>query len=195
MMHLKKSYEKLINYLRYICDHLRWKRIFQKSLERYRLQIYGLLLLFLIALLQSTLLNYFRIFNVKPDAILAALILFVAFFDLRWLAAFAFLGGIFRDIFSALPFGFNTIICILWVILANRISRRLSIENNVIRSCLLCLIILLNNLTMQSILFVLGKPVSLGVFSRIVFIESIFTLFLASLMYRVFVHLFQQSIK
>lgn len=161
--------------------------------KRYRQQIYGLLVLFVIALLESTLFNYFRIFNVKPDAILAALVLFVPFFSLRWLFVFALFGGIYRDIFSILPFGCNAIICILWIILAKQISRRLSVENNLIRSTMLCLIILLNNLTLQFLLFVLDRPIVIGSFLRIVSIESIFTLLLALPMYRFFVYLFSSQ--
>jgi len=165
------------------------KRRSLKIIKRYRKQFYALLILFIIILLQSTLLNYFRIFNVKPDAILAALVIFVPFFRLRWSITFAFFGGIFRDIFSILPFGFNAIIYILWIILANRISRRLSVENIFIRSALLCLIILLNNLALESILFVLGRSLIITTFLKIIFIECILTLLLALPMYKLFVYL------
>ena len=165
-------------------------RFFQRPLKRYRKQIYAVSVLLIITLLQATFFNYVLIFNLKPDAILAALVIFVPFFSLRWSVTFAFLGGIFRDIFSILPFGNNVIICILWIILAKQIFRRLSIENNFIRITMLCLIILLNNFTIQSILFILGKPIVIGSFLRIVSIESALTLLLALPMYRLFVHLF-----
>ena len=160
-----------------------------KKLKNYNKQIYTLAALFIIALMQSTFLNYFRIFNLKPDAILLALIIIAPFFSLRWSVTFAFLGGIFRDIFSILPFGINIIICVLWIILAKQIFRRLSIENNLIRIIILCLIILLNNFTMQSILFILGNPIAIGTILKIVWIESVFALLLALPMYRFFAHL------
>lgn len=160
---------------------------------QYRKQIYALLVLFIIALLESTLLNHFRIFDVKPDIILAALVIFVPFFSLTWSVVFAVLGGMFRDIFSILPFGFNVVICVVWIILAKRISRQLSIESNFIRSAILGLIILLNNLTLQSILFVLAKPIAMGRFLTIIFIESITTLLLALPMYRLFLRLFMDE--
>ena len=170
---------------------LRWRRVSSKGYHiRHHQYIYGLLALFIIALMQSTLLNYFRIFNVKPDAILAALVIFVAFFNLRWSVSFAFLGGVFRDIFSILPFGLNTSLCILWIILAKQISRRLSMENELTRSAILCLIIILNSLALQSILFIVDRPIVMGVFFRIASIESILTLLLALPMYRLFARLF-----
>ena len=168
-------------------------RFFNRPFKRYHKQIYAFLVLFIIALLQATLFNYIKIFNLKPDAILPALIIFVPFFNLRWSVTLGFLGGIFRDIFSILPFGFNVIICILWIALAKQIFRRLSIENNFIRIIMLFLIILLNNFTIQSILFVLGKPIAIGTFIRIVSIESIISVLLAFPMYRFFAHLFMNK--
>ncbi len=166
--------------------NLRFRKVLQAFLVRYRKQIYALLILFIIALLQSTFLNYFRVFNVKPDIILITVIIFALFFNLRWLVVFAFLAGIFRDIFSILPCGVNVIICIFLVILTKQISRQLSVENKFIYSAVLCLIILLNNLILQSFLFVLDRPVVTGIFLKILFLESTFTLLLALPMYRLF---------
>ncbi|MGD9015702.1 MAG: hypothetical protein PVI33_06745 [Candidatus Omnitrophota bacterium] len=180
----------LPRYLRTIRVNIYSSKFSLKFMRRYRQQICAFLLLLIIGLLQSTTLNYFPILDVKPDAILAALIMLAPFFSLGWSVAFAFLGGLFRDIFSSLPFGFNICLSMLWVILAKQIFRRLSAENGLIRNVTLCLFIVLNNLTMQSILFMFARPLSLGIFLRIVTIESIFTLALAFLIYRLFVHLF-----
>ncbi len=162
------------------------RRFFKKPVKRYRKHIYAFLALFIIVLLQHSLFYRLRILNTGPDAVLAALVLFVLFFDLRWLVVFAFFGGVLRDIFSVLPFGFNVVFFVLWIILANQISRRLSVENNFIRSALLCLIILLNNLSMQFVLLVYSRPVGAAVFVKIFFIESMFTLLLSFPMYRAF---------
>lgn len=164
------------------------------NLKKYRKQIYGVLILFIVAVLQATLLNYFRIFNIKPDVILIALIVLVPFFSLRWSVIFAFLSGVFRDIFSSLPFGINVILCIIWVIVAKEISRRLSIEHKLVRSAIPCLIILLNNLALRSFLFALQKPIIIYTFLKIVFLECIFALLLILPMYRFFVYIFKDSI-
>ncbi|MFC1658085.1 rod shape-determining protein MreD [Candidatus Omnitrophota bacterium] len=156
----------------------------------HRRQIYALSILLVAALLQSTLFNYFRILNVKPDVILAALIMLIPFFSSGWSFALAFISGVFRDIFSLLPFGFNVFLCILWVILARQVFRRLSFENKLIRNCLLCLVVVLNNLILQSLFFILDKPLSLGIFLRILVLESIFTLVLAMPIYRLLANIF-----
>lgn len=161
-----------------------------RYIKRYRQQIYAILILLIVATLQSTLLNYFRIFSVKPDIILISLIIMTAFFSLAWSVFFAFILGIFRDIFSILPFGFNVIILIIWIILAKQITRRLSIEHKFIRCIIPCLIILLNNIAWQSISFMLGRPVFIGPFLKIASLEFVFTLVLVLPIYRLIVHLF-----
>jgi rod shape-determining protein MreD len=162
-----------------------------KNTGIYRKQIYALLILFVIILCEFTLFNYFRvIFNAKPDAVLVVLVYYVAFFNLGWSVVFAFLAGVFRDIFSLLPFGINAISFIVWIILAKQISRRLSVENNFIRAALLFLIIVLNNLTTQSFLFALDRPVAMNVFFKSVLTESILTLLLGIPMYSFFTYLF-----
>jgi rod shape-determining protein MreD len=162
---------------------LRWE--FQKC----RKQTEAFLMLSIIMLLDATLFNHLRIFHARPDIILAALIIFSFFFALKWSVGFAFLGGIFRDSISILPFGFNTIICIFLVILAKRISQKFTVENIFIRSAMLFLIILLNNLIIQLILLTLGGTVVTNAFLRIAVTQSIVTLLLALPMYRIFGHL------
>lgn len=163
-------------------------------LQRYRRQLRGILVLFIIAILQSTLFNYFRIFNVKPDAILIALIVSVSFFEFKWSVIFAFLCGILRDLFSILPFGLNTIIFVLWVILAKQIYRRLSVEDKLISYTVPCMIILLNNLTLQAIFFLLGQSIALGIVVKIVLLELIFAVLLVLPLYKIFNFLLEDSL-
>jgi len=180
-------------------NKLRRQRLFSKlyrlrwELQKYRRQARALLVLFVILLLDTTLFNYLRIFNARPDIILATLIFFSFFFALKWLVGFAFLGGIFRDSISILPFGFNTIICIFLVILAKRISQKFTVENILIRSAMLFFIILLNNLIIQLILLTLGGTVVTNAFLRIAVLQSIVTLLSALPMYRIFGHLLSQE--
>ena len=164
------------------------------NLKKYRSQVSVILVLFIIAVLQSTLLNHFRVFNVKPDIILVALIISVSFFDFKWSMVFSFLVGIFRDSFSILPFGLNTIICILWVFLAKQIYRRLSTEDKLISYAVPCMIVLLNNLTLQVILFLLGKTIALSIFAKVVILEFVFALLLVIPLYKIFIFLLEDSL-
>lgn len=178
----------LVNYL--YNQRPLWRILkFLKKFQKYYRQLQALSILFIVILLDLTLFNYFLIFNVKPDVILATLIIFSAFFSLKWLAGFALLGGIFRDSMSMLPLGFNTVICILWVILARRMSQKFTVENIFIRSALLCAIILLNNLSLRLVIFVLGGNVANNIFLKIAIMQSVLTLLLALPMYKLFAYL------
>ncbi len=152
--------------------------------SKYRKQLYAFLILSLISILQVTLFNYFRIFNVKPDLILSVLISYTFFLDFTWTVSFAFLGGVFRDLMEGLPFGYNTVLCIVWVVLSSRVSRRLSVEHVLVRNIIVCSIILMNNIVMRFILISLGNVIELGVFFRVVILECIFTLILFFSLYK-----------
>ena len=164
-------------------------------LGKYRIQIYALLVLLSLALLQSTLLNYLRIFNFKPNIILAGLIICFLLFDIKSSVAFAFLLGVLRDLMSVYPFGFNTVICILWAVVVKRISKRLNVENFLVRNVMLFVIIVLNSLVMRFILFIPARSLSMGAFLRSMILEIIFTLALALPMYSLFTRMFHRSIK
>ena len=167
---------------------------FRGLMQCYRRQLYAISLLFIVMLLDSTLMNYCRtLFGLKPGTILAALVFLVPFFNLGWMVMFAFLAGLFRDAFSLLPFGFSISVCIVLVILAKQISRRFSAEDNLIRCVMLCLIILLNNLATSLVLFVLDRPVVIGVFLSSALREAVFTLLLGLPMYRLFTNIFSDE--
>ncbi len=157
--------------------------------RKYRIQIYGFLILLFATSLQCTLLNYFRIINIKPDIMLATLVMFSFFYSLRCSLIFSLLIGIFRDVLGFLPFGFNTIICVLWVILAREIFQRLSIEDKLIRCITLFIIIVLNNLTLNCFMFIINKPIPTGILLKVIFLESLFTLPLSLMIYKIFIFL------
>lgn len=163
---------------------------FRRKLEKYRRQEEAFSALFIIMLLDATLFNYLRIFGARPDVILAALIILSPLFTLKWSAGFALLAGIFRDSMSTLPFGFSTIICVLLVILAKWVAQKLKVENSFIRSAVLFLAVLLNNIALGFILFVLGSAIAAGIFLRIAFTQSVITLLLALPMHRLFMNSF-----
>ncbi|MFH1339001.1 MAG: rod shape-determining protein MreD [Candidatus Omnitrophota bacterium] len=172
---------KLRNY------RFRWVILrFRRKLQKYRSQEEALSALFVIMLLDATLFNYLRIFDARPDVVLAALIILSVFFTLKWSVGFALLAGIFRDSMSTLPFGFNTVICVLLVILAKWVSQKLKVENSFIRSAVLFLTILLNNIALGFILFVLGNAIAASIFLRVAVTQSVITLLLALPMYRFF---------
>ncbi|MBU1871573.1 MAG: rod shape-determining protein MreD [Candidatus Omnitrophica bacterium] len=162
-------------------------RLFRK----YQAELKALLMLFVAFFLQATLLNHFRIFNVKPELILAILVFYSFFLDFKPVLGLAFIAGVFYDLMSVLPFGFNTLIFILWVILIRLVSRKLAVENGLITGGVLCMIILLNNLTGQAVRYLLGISTGGNFFPIIAIIETLFTLLIALPIYNLLRHIFR----
>ncbi|MDP8261086.1 MAG: rod shape-determining protein MreD [Candidatus Kappaea frigidicola] len=73
-------------------------------------------------LAQISFLNYFAIFGIKPDLVLALVVFFSLFSDTFSAFLIALFAGLACDIFSAGPFGLNIFIflCIYMVILFNK---------------------------------------------------------------------------
>jgi hypothetical protein len=69
----------------------------------------------------------------------------------------------------------NTILFFLWSILIIKLSRKISFDNNYVRLVFIFIIAILNNIVSRLIFIFLGNLVSLGLFLRITFIESLYT--------------------
>lgn len=127
------------------------------------------------ALLQTTILNCVNIFNVKPDLLLISVIIASLFFEPQWAISLSIFSGILKDIFSVNVFGLNSILFFLWSFLIIKLSRKITFDNNYVRVVLIFIIALLNNIIMRLIFLFLDNFISLGIFLRITFIESLYT--------------------
>ena len=127
------------------------------------------------ALLQTTILNCVTIFNVKPDLLLSSVIIASLFFKPQWAIPLSIFAGILKDIFSVNVFGLNSILFFLWSFLIIKLSRKISFDSNYVRLVLVFIIAILNNIITRLIFLFLGNFISLGLFLRITFIESLYT--------------------
>ncbi len=127
------------------------------------------------ALLQTTILNYVSIFNVKPDLLLISVLIASLFFKPAWALSLSIFAGILKDILSVNAFGFYSIIFFLWSLLIIKLSRKISFDSNYVRLILVFIIAILNNIILRLIFIFLGNFISLGLFLRITFIESLYT--------------------
>ena len=127
------------------------------------------------ALLQTTILNCVNIFNVKPDLLLSSVIIASLFFKPQWAISLSIFAGILKDIFSVNVFGLNSILFFLWSFLIIKLSRKISFDSNYVRLVLVFIIAILNNIITRLIFLFLGNFISLGLFLRITFIESLYT--------------------
>lgn len=133
------------------------------------------LALLLAGLLQVTILNYFRVFTIKPSLLLIFVVLAGLTFELKWALAFALCAGIFKDIFSISAFGINTALFLLWSFIIVRLNREISIENNALRCALVLAVTFLHDLFVGLIYVYSGNYVPLGIFLRIITLQPIFT--------------------
>ena len=127
------------------------------------------------ALLQTTILNYVNIFNVKPDLLLISAIIASLFFQPLWAISLSIFSGILKDIFSVNAFGMNTILFFLWSFLIIKLSRKISLDSNYVCLVLVFIIAIVNNIITRLIFLFLGNSISLGLFLRITFIGSLYT--------------------
>lgn len=127
------------------------------------------------ALLQTTILNCVNIFNVKPDLLLSSVIIASLFFEPQWAISLSIFAGILKDIFSVNVFGLNSILFFLWSFLIIKLSRKITFDSNYVRAVLIFIIAIINNIIVGLIFLFLGNFISLGLFLRITFIESLYT--------------------
>lgn len=139
----------------------------------------------LASVLEVTALNYFRIFNVKPQLLLVAVVAASLAFDLKWALFFSILAGILKDVFCPETAAFNTLLFAFWSFLIVRLSRKISVDNNFIRAALLFIITVLNNIFVKLSFVYIGKFIPLGVFLRTSFLESLYTVLVSVLVFKI----------
>lgn len=126
-------------------------------------------------ILQVTILDYFKIFGVKPDLLLIMVFIAGLFLDLKPALGLGILAGILKDAFSSGPFSISTILFPIWIFLIAKLIREVSVEDNISRMLLIFAVALLNNVTSGLVLIYSGGFVPLGIFLRITFLSSIYT--------------------
>lgn len=145
-----------------------------------------LLIVIIAGLLQVTLLDYLSIFAVKPDLLLACVVIAVLSFEFKWALLFSVLTGLLKDAFTASGFGMNTFLFSLWGYLAIRLSGKITLEKYFLPSVLIFIIMVLNGITVKAISLSLANlAVPLGIFSRIVFLESLYTALVFPLVFKI----------
>ena len=135
-------------------------------------------IIIIFGLLQATVLNYINIFNVKPDLLLISVIIASLFFEPTWAISLSIFAGILKDVFSVNAFGMHTILFFLWSFLIIKLSRKITLDDNYIKLVLIFIIAILNNIIIRLIFLFLGNFISLGLFLRITFINSLYTAFI-----------------
>ncbi len=143
------------------------------------------ILILVLSLLEATILNSFKLLGVKPDLLLISVVIAGLIFDLKWGFIFAILAGILKDSLAAGPFGINTLLFSLWVFLIVNLSRKITLDINLVRIILVFIVAVSHNLVKKMIFFILGlSSASIGMFIYITFMESLYTAAILPVLFR-----------
>ncbi len=140
-------------------------------------------------LLQVTVADYFKIFNIKPDLLLTSAVIAGLFFEPVWAISFSILSGLIKDIFSVSVFGMHALFFSIWCFLIITISRKISLDDDYIKLAILFILVILNNITIRLVLLFAGNFVSWGIFLRIAFVEALYTALIFPLVLKSMRHL------
>jgi rod shape-determining protein MreD len=132
-------------------------------------------LILILGILELTFLNYFKIFNIKPDLFLICAVLASLFLEPRPAVALSLSAGLLKDSLSSSLFGINVVLFTLWSFLILKLNRKIRLDNNFLRLGLVFIVALLHNIFSGITLLYLGRSIPLGIFLRIALVGSIYT--------------------
>lgn len=144
-----------------------------------------LLIIFIASIFQVTLLNSFRIFNVKPDLLLIGAVITGLYFDLSWALVLAAFCGILKDIFAINTFGINILLFPLWSIFIVKLVKKMRLDNNFVCTALVFIVSIFNSIVTRLIFLWLGRFIPLGIFLRITFLEALYTALVSLLVFKI----------
>jgi rod shape-determining protein MreD len=133
------------------------------------------LLIAIAALLQATVLDYFKIFSCKPDLILVYLILGNIIFEFKRALFLSIFAGLLKDALSLWAFSINTPLFAFWSFLIAKLKRNLTLDDIFVRILLVLVIALLQNLIVGVRLIFSQARIPLGTFVGIAAWASIYT--------------------
>lgn len=135
-----------------------------------------LIIIIIIAILETTILDYFKIFGVKPDLFLVTVVIAGLSFDLRWAVFFAILAGILKDLFGANALYINTFLFPFYSLLTLRLSKKISIDNNFFCTAFIFSVAIMNSI-IRAIFGSLENftVIPVGIYLRIIILESFYT--------------------
>ena len=138
-----------------------------------------------LGLFQLTFLHYFKVFGVQPDLFLVSVVLASLFLEGRRAIIFSLTVGVFKDAFSLNTFGADILLFTLWSFLIVRITRKVSIEDNLSRTFLIFIIALLQNIASVLLLAYSGNFIPFGIFLRIILLGSLYTALILPLILKI----------
>jgi rod shape-determining protein MreD len=144
-----------------------------------------LLVIFVLALLQVTVVDHFKIFSTAPDFILIGVVIASLFYDWKWALIFSLISGALKDIFAANASGVNTILSALWSFLVVQLAKNINLDINISRAGLIFIVAILNACALRMFFLYSGIYVPGGIFLRTAFLGSLYTALTALLVFKI----------
>ena len=133
----------------------------------------------ILALAQVAVVSRIKILGSSGDCFTIALVYAGLFFNIRTVIVSGIFVGALKDVFSANPSAFNTILAPAWGFLVFQAARRLTVDSNPIRCVLVFFIAFCNAAVLRTVWWFQGISVPLGVSVRIMAADSLLTAVLA----------------
>jgi rod shape-determining protein MreD len=127
------------------------------------------------ALLQFSVMDYFRIFRVSPDLLLICVVLVSLHTGWRGALALSFLSGVLKDCLGLNPAGFYTVLFPLISFITVKLSRELTIDNGPFGALFTFIVTFACDICIMIFLGFLGTVVSWGIVFRILTVEPLYT--------------------
>jgi len=142
-------------------------------------------IILILGLLQVTVLNYFRIFLVKPDLLLISLVIISLYLGSLWqVLVFGVIIGMLKDVLSLNISSLNIILFPLWGLAIVKLSKKIVIDTDIIRGLLILIIVILNGVIVRLMYLPAGIVISSGIFFKILVLESLYTALVAPLLFK-----------
>jgi len=133
------------------------------------------LAVFICAILQATLLNYFRLWGTKPDILLLCCVVASLNLSLEKSLCLAVFAGFLKDILSLNHYGISTLFFPVIVFLVFKLSRKISAEGSFVGAILVLCAVILNGVISKIFLEFFGTYIPVGVFLRVLIIEALYS--------------------
>ena len=126
-----------------------------------------------------------KVFDVRPDLILIAVVVASLLFKPPFSLLIGVCAGFWKDLFGLDAFGLNVVLFPLWSFSIVYFSKKISLDNALIRGVLAFVLIMLHNLCRGGLYFFLGNSIPGIILLRISFLEGVYTGLLTPLVFRV----------
>lgn len=144
-----------------------------------------LVIIFIFCLLQVTILDYFKVFQVKPDLLFISVVIASLFFSGKWAILFSLLSGVLKDVFTIDTFGINTLLFTLESFFVIRLSKKITLDENFLYAAVIFAAVIINAIIIRvASIFFGDSVVSPGIFLRIAFFQAIYTALISPLLFK-----------